>query len=184
MVSVTSQARAALTTSRLDLELLRVEHAEEMAPLLDDPVLHTYIGGTPATLSQLRERYRRMVVGRSPDGSQRWLNWVLRRRVDGRAVGTLQATLYEGTPDQQGVIAEVAWVVAAPYQGRGYAREAAQTMLTWLREQDVTTVVAHVHPEHAASRGVARAIGLTETTTVVDGETRWHRSLVQGSRSA
>jgi len=125
-----------------------------------------------------------MVVGRSPDGSQRWLNWVLRRRVDGRAVGTLQATLYEGTPDQQGVIAEVAWVVAAPYQGRGYASEAAQTMLTWLREQDVTTVVAHVHPEHAASRGVARAIGLTETTTVVDGETRWHRSLVQGSRSA
>ncbi|MCM3660482.1 GNAT family N-acetyltransferase [Georgenia satyanarayanai] len=73
--------------------------------------------------------------------------------------------------------AEVAWVVAVPYQGRGYAREAAQRLMGWLREQGVTAVVAHVHPEHAASSGVARAIGLTETTAVVDGETRWHGSM-------
>ncbi|MCM3660481.1 hypothetical protein M3148_05650 [Georgenia satyanarayanai] len=79
---MTAQPHAS-TTPRLDLEWLRVEHAEEMAPLLDDVLLHTYIGGTPATLSQLQAQYRRQVVGRSADGTERWLNWVLRRREDG-----------------------------------------------------------------------------------------------------
>jgi len=30
-----------------------------------------------------------------------------------------------------------------------------------------------VHPDHAASQGVARAIGLGPTRTMVDGEVRW-----------
>jgi hypothetical protein len=34
-------------------------------------------------------------------------------------------------------------------------------------------VVAHVLPEHQASMGVARAIGLAPTDVVVDGEVRW-----------
>jgi hypothetical protein len=35
------------------------------------------------------------------------------------------------------------------------------------------TVVAHVHPGHLASQRVASAAGLSPTTDVVDGETRW-----------
>ncbi len=42
-----------------------------------------------------------------------------------------------------------------------------------LRTQGVETLVAHVHPDHQASRGVARAIGLIPTATVLDGGTRW-----------
>lgn len=164
---------AVLLGARLELEPLRVEHAQEMAPLLDDVGLHTYIGGRPATLAQMQERYRRQVVGRSPDGSQLWLNWVARRRDDGCAVGTLQATVTKGTAGQDGPTVEVAWLVATAYQGQGYAREAAQVLVTWLRAHGVATVLAHVHPQHAASRSVAQAIGLIETTTIVDGETRW-----------
>lgn len=162
-----------LLGSRIELEPLRVEHAHEMAALLDDPALHTFIGGQPETLSQLQEKYRRQVAGRSPDGSQLWLNWVVRRRDDGRAVGTVQATVTNGTSPGNGPTAEMAWVVASAYQGRGYAREAAQVLVAWLRSQGARTVLAFVHPEHQASRGVARAIGLSETATVVDGETRW-----------
>ena len=36
-----------LESERLVLEPLRVEHAEELAPLLDDPRLHEFIGGDP-----------------------------------------------------------------------------------------------------------------------------------------
>ncbi len=132
---------AVLPGARLELEPLRVEHAQEMAPLLDDPGLHTYIGGRPATLAQLQERYRRQVVGRSPAGSQLWLNWVARRREDARAVGTVQATVTDGAAGQDGPTAEVAWVVATAYQGQGYAREAAQVMVTWLRAQGAIPVV-------------------------------------------
>jgi len=146
LIDMPLEHHAVLLGTRLELEPLRVEHAQEVATLLDDPGLHTYIGGQPATLAQMQERYRRQVVGRSPDGSQLWLNWVARRREDGRAVGTLQATVTEGTAGQDGATVEVACVVM---------------------------VLAHVHPQHAASRGVAQAIGLMETTTIIDGETRW-----------
>ena len=159
-----------LWSARLDLEPLQVEHAEEMAALLDDVGLHAYTGGEPASLADLRERYRRQATGRSPDGKQRWLNWVVRRRVDKRAIGTVQATV---TREAGGSVAEVAWVIATPYQAQGYAREAAGTMVAWLRKQGVGAVVAHVHPDHHASQRVACALGLTATSTVVDGEIRW-----------
>lgn len=40
---------------------------EEMAELLDDPGLHVSVGGEPASLPELRQRYQRQVGGRSPD---------------------------------------------------------------------------------------------------------------------
>ncbi|WP_147917062.1 GNAT family N-acetyltransferase [Ruania zhangjianzhongii] len=160
---------ATLTSKRLRLEPLRTEHAEEMAPVLDDPDLHTFIGGAPATLEGLRGRYSRQATGRSADGSQLWFNWILRQE-DGQAVGTVQATVTEG---ETGLSADVAWVIGSSSQRQGYAREAAQVMVTWLREQGVGEIVAHVHPDHRASAAVARAIGLRPTKMLVDGEIRW-----------
>lgn len=159
-----------LAGAHLDLEPLRVAHAAEMAGVLDDAALHEFIGGVPATVGELRSRYSRQVVGRSPDGSQRWFNWVLRRRSDGRAVGTVQATV---SREAQALTAEVAWVIGTDYQHQGYARDAATAMVTWLRECGIEEVVAHIHPEHAASAGIARSIGLSATATLVDGEIRW-----------
>jgi RimJ/RimL family protein N-acetyltransferase len=71
------------------------------------------------------------------------------------------------------VFADVAWVIGSPFQGHGYAGEAAASMATWLRAAGVRTLVAHIHPAHAASGGVARAIGLVPTAREVDGEVRW-----------
>ena len=159
-----------LQSPRLALEPLRVEHAEEMAPLLDDPALHTFIGGQPATLDELRIRYAEQVVGHDPTGSQHWLNWIVRRRDDGQPVGFVQATISEQNGE---LTAEVAWMVAVSQQRRGYARESAQLMADWLRRQQVHLVVAHVHPEHHASNTVARSIGLAPTDVQLDGEVRW-----------
>jgi RimJ/RimL family protein N-acetyltransferase len=159
-----------LRTDQLDLEPLRIEHADEMAPLLDDHALHWYIGGRPLTRAKLGERYARLVLGGSSDGTQRWLNWVVRRRDGRQPVGTIQATI---TATDDGPCAEVAWVIAVPFQGHGYATEAARAMVASLREQGIVHVIAHVHPDHQASAAVARAIGLVATDTVVDGEIRW-----------
>lgn len=158
-----------LTSERLTLEPLHAEHAEEMAPVLDDPDLHTFIGGVPATLAELRSRYSRQSVGRSADGRQLWFNWIL-RRADGQTVGTVQATV---SAEAETLTADVAWVIGGPYQRQGYAQEAAGAMLTWLRGHGVAEIVAHVHPEHGASAAVARAIGLLPTAMIVDGEVRW-----------
>lgn len=160
----------ALRGSRIELEPLREDDADEMAPLMADTRLHDFIGGQPATAQQLRQRFRRQAIGRSPDGTQYWLNWIVRRTCDHVAVGTVQATV---TDDAGRLAAEVAWVIATDHQGHGFAKEAAQVMIAWLRRHEVTILVAHVHPEHAASAAVARSAGLVPTSTLKDGEVRW-----------
>lgn len=157
-------------TARLDLLPLRVEHAEEMAVVLSDPALHTFIGGTPLSATDLRARYERLVAG-SPDPVVSWCNWVLRLRAESCLVGTVQATVTEGHPS--GHHAEIAWVVGTPWQGRGFASEAARGLVDWLGRRSVPTVVAHIHPAHAASATVAAAAGLAATDEEQDGETRW-----------
>ncbi|MFD5267612.1 GNAT family N-acetyltransferase [Streptomyces sp. NPDC058335] len=156
-----------LVSDRLGLVPLRADHAREMAAVLSDPALHTYIGGSPSTPEALRARYERLVAG-SPEPDRTWWNWVLRLRETGRLVGTVQATLAE-----EGRLAEIAWVVGTPWQGRGLATEAARTLVGGLREQGVRTVVAHIHPEHHASAAVAAAAGLAPTGQQQDGEVRW-----------
>ncbi len=46
-------------------------------------------------------------------------------------------------------------------------------MAGWLRRHGVDVLVAHVHPSHEASIGVARHLGMTATDVLVDGEVRW-----------
>lgn len=156
-------------TARLDLVPLRPEHAAEMAEVLADPALHTFIGGTPLGETALRERYERLAAG-SPDPARHWLNWVIRLREEDDLVGTMQATITGGT-------AEIAWVVGTPWQRRGIASEAARGLVEWLATQSVHTVVAHIHPEHHASATVAASAGLMATGEPRDGEIRWQRLL-------
>src|ERR1700722_17820785 len=56
------------STERLDLEPLAVAHAAELAPLLDDPFLHEFIGGAPLSAAALAARYTRLAAHRSPTG--------------------------------------------------------------------------------------------------------------------
>jgi RimJ/RimL family protein N-acetyltransferase len=162
-----------ITTPRLDLLPLQVEHAEEMAAVLSDPALHTFTGGTPDTPQALRSRYQRITAG-SPDPAVLWLNWVIRLRDEACLTGTVQATI---SPSRHGHTAEIAWVVGSAWQGRGIATEAARGLVDWLSRQPIATIIAHIHPDHQASAAVAAAAGLTPTDEWHDGEVRWRRSL-------
>jgi RimJ/RimL family protein N-acetyltransferase len=171
--SVNTIGTETIGTERLDLLPLLVEHAEEMAGVLSDPDLHLFIGGAPATPKALRSRYQRMVAG-SPDPAVSWCNWVIRLRDEACLTGTVQATI---SPSDPGPVAEIAWVVGTPWQGRGIATEAARGLVAWLEQQPVQTVIAHIHPEHRASAAVATASGLTPTGAWHEGEISWHRRI-------
>ncbi|MGW4907638.1 GNAT family N-acetyltransferase [Streptomyces sp. NPDC004270] len=166
---MTVLAARSIDTDRLELLPLRVGHAGEMAAVLSDPALHTFTGGIPDTPEALRPRYRRLTAG-SPDPAVSWLNWVIRLRAESCLTGTVQATV-------AGPVAEIAWVVGTPWQGRGIATEAARGLVAWLTRQPVHTVIAHIHPDHHASAAVATAAGLTATEIRHDGEIRWHREI-------
>ena len=163
-----------LSTSTTLITPLAVDDADAVAAALDDPRLHAFIGGEPASADQLRERFVCLIAGQSPDGSEGWLNWVIRDRDTSEVIGTLQATI---TTAPEGRCAEVAWVVATRWQGRGLAKETAGEMVAWLRTQDITEIAAHVHPDHEASAAVARSLGMAPTDERVDGEVRWSRSI-------
>ncbi|MEV8022737.1 GNAT family N-acetyltransferase [Streptomyces sp. NPDC086554] len=163
-----------IATARLDLVPLMVEHADEMAGVLSDPALHTFIGGAPDDPEALRARYRRMTAG-SPDPAVSWCNWVVRLRDEERLTGTVQATV---VPDGPGLVAEIAWVIGTPWQGRGIAVEAARGLVDWLAGRPtVRAVIAHVHPDHHASAAVATAAGLKPTDEWQDGEVKWQRAM-------
>ncbi|MFI0981724.1 GNAT family N-acetyltransferase [Streptomyces sp. NPDC021093] len=159
-----------LRTDRLDLVPLAAAHAAEMAEVLADPALHTFIGGEPLSAEALHTRYVRLAAG-SPDPAVGWFNWVVRLRDENRLAGTVQATVEAG-------VAEIAWVVGTGLQGRGIATEAARGLAEWLsRQPGIGALCAHVHPEHLASQAVARAAGLEPTEKREDGEVRWERLL-------
>jgi RimJ/RimL family protein N-acetyltransferase len=158
-----------IETPRLRLEPLSVAAAEEMVAVLADAGLYRFTGGAPPTADDLRRRYTAQVAGRSADGAQAWLNWIVRDRATGTAHGYVQATVEDGNAD-------LAWVIGTGSQGRGTATEAAATVLGWLRERGVSEVTAHIHPDHRASARVAEKLGLGPTDVVVDGEVRWSLS--------
>ena len=164
-----------IETARLVLEPLQIEHAEPMSTVLADPQLHAFIGGAPDTAPQLRSRYARMLAGPG-NPAESWCNWVIRLREDHQLTGTVQATV---SPDADADVlnAEIAWVVGTPWQRRGIATEATLALVDWLARQPIHAVIAHIHPDHAASAAVAAAAGLTPTTDIHDGEVRWRKSI-------
>lgn len=92
---------------------------------------------------------------------------MLRVREEGALAGYVQATV-------RGSRAEIAWVIGTPWQGRGYAGEAAKGLAAHLASAGgVRELLAHIHPDHAASEAVARAAGLRPTEAWEDGERRW-----------
>jgi RimJ/RimL family protein N-acetyltransferase len=159
-----------LSSARLRLVPVNVADAGEMVHVLSGAALYAFTGGSPPGLDELRARYAGQAAGRSPDGLQEWRNWILRREPSGEAIGYVQATITGA-----GRRAEIAWVVGLDWQGRGYATEAAQTLVTWLDSREITAIQAHIRPGHAASAAVAWRAGLRPAGTFQAGEQLWVR---------
>ena len=158
-----------LTTERLSLEPLCESHAAEMFRILGDPVIYTFLKERPPfTEDEVRARYRYLEGRRSPDGTQEWLNWIV-RDVDGEALGYVQATVYD-----QG-IADVAYVLTPMAWGRGYAKEATHAMIRELGDgYGVKQCYASVAPRNGPSIGVILALGFQP----VSAEECQHRATI------
>lgn len=157
-----------ISTRRLDLVPLTAADADDLFPILHDPALGRFTDEIPpADVEAVRAGFARWESRRSPDGSELWLNWVVRRRDDDRAVGHVQATVADGD-------AAIAWTVGTAFQRQGFATEAGHASIAWLRDTlRVPTIVASVHPDNIASQTVARRIGLRPTDRRHEGEVVW-----------
>jgi [ribosomal protein S5]-alanine N-acetyltransferase len=147
----------ALTTGQLILEPLLAAHADEMFPLLREPELYDYLDyGPPPSADHLRQVYSSLEGRRSPDGSQRWLNWAIRTQDNG-LVGYVQATVTNSGS------AWIAYVLGRGSWGNGYATEATRCMMDHLADAcGVRRFLATVERSNERSIAVLRRLGLRE----------------------
>ena len=146
-----------IRSRRLRLEPLAAGHAEGMFAPMSAPEIYDYTPGKPpASVSALRERYATLARGRSADGRERWLNWVVRLPA-GQCAGYVQATIHpQGTGD-------FAFVFAPDHWGKGIAFEACQAVLPWLaREAGVAALYATADPRNGRSLRLLERLGFVE----------------------
>jgi ribosomal-protein-alanine N-acetyltransferase len=144
-----------LETDRITLEPLTAAHATELFPLLADRQIYRFIADEPpVSVAALAERYQRLESRHSPDGSQQWLNWAIRRGDDRQCVGYLQATIYPGGT------ADFAFVLGSSFWGLGLAKEASIPALQMLfAECGVTFVFATADRRNLRSSGLLARLG-------------------------
>jgi ribosomal-protein-alanine N-acetyltransferase len=154
-----------LVTERLELIPLAERFADAMFDGLQSSALYQYIPDVPPPSREwLRERYRRLESGRSPDSSELWLNWLLREKMTGRFVGHVQATV-------KGRKASVAYLLFLKDWGAGYAHEAVARMLLSLeRDHGVKEFLATVHVANQHSIRLLERLGFTRRSFVKDAE--------------
>jgi len=95
-------------------------------------------------------------LGRSADGRQQWLNWIVRLN-SGRCAGFVQATIYPGRTG------DFAFAFAPTYWGRGVAFEACQAAIPSLaRDFGARALFATVDPRNLRSISLVQRLGFEE----------------------
>ena len=154
-----------ITTDGFVLAPLHEADADRLVGLLEDPLLREWLRADD--VGALRAQFKRWESGRSPDGRECRLNWVVTSRGDARALGWVQATVSSG-------VAVIAYAIVPSERGRGVATDALRTVTRWLYEQPgITAVEANIDPENRASQAVAAKAGFTRTDRRRAGEDVW-----------
>ena len=149
-----------IVTSELTLEPLSTSHTEVMFELLSDQAIYRHLDyPPPPSVEHLRDVYARLEARRSPDGSEAWLNWVIRPHGQ-PLVGYVQATVTSNRS------AYVAYVLGSRHWGHGYAQKAMRAMLEHLTSvYEVNQCLATVEIENQRSIRLLERLGFRVAAT-------------------
>ena len=141
------------------LEPRTAAHAEALYALLADPSIYAFLDERPpVSVEALRVRFARSENLSSPDGSERWLNWVARDAA-GCIAGFVQATVEaDGNTN-------IAYVFGTAFRGRGIARAAVAQMLRLLAaDHGVANFFVVADRRNYASIRLAEGLGFAPST--------------------
>ena len=148
-----------LAAATLTLEPQLPAHAEAMFEVLSDLAIYRFGNVPPVSLEGLRQRYERLIDGRSPDGREHWLNWVI-RLPDGALAGYVQATI-----DAQG-LASVGYELASEFWGCGLGTQAVARMIEELQSAyRIQGLRASLHPDNLRSMRLLLRLGFEPALT-------------------
>jgi RimJ/RimL family protein N-acetyltransferase len=147
-----------LTSSRLTFRGHTRDDFADSAAMWGDPQVTRYIGGRSFTEEEVWARLLRYVGHWAVVG---FGFWAVRETTTGRFVGEVGfadfhrpiAPLFDGAP-------EAGWVLAPWAQGKGFGREAVETLSAWGEARfEGGRTVCIIHPDNAASIAVAERCG-------------------------
>ena len=144
-----------IQTSRCILEPQVEAHAEEMFPVLSDPAIYEFENIPPPSVERLAAGYRLRESRTSPDGREKWLNWVV-RLTNQEAAGYVQATVLESGASY------IAYEFASKHWRKGIASASVGAMMGELVESyGVHTFVAVLKTANYRSMELLRHLGFT-----------------------
>ena len=148
---------SAIESATLRLEPLAVAHADEMFEPMSAAAIYDYVPERPPlSVSALRQRYLQLEKGRSANGREQWLNWIVRLH-SRQCAGFVQATIHPT------FTADFAFVFAPEYWGRGVAFEACHAVLPHLAHDfGVRALFATVDPRNSRSIRLLKRLGFSE----------------------
>jgi RimJ/RimL family protein N-acetyltransferase len=137
----------------LVLEPQMAAHAAEMFDVLSDPAIYEFENSPPESVSWLAERFAKLESRVSPDGTDRWLNWVI-RLPSGVLAGYVQATI------TQDLTAHVAYELGSKFWRQGIGSAAVSGMLKELvMTYGVHVFVATLKARNYRSLALLRTLG-------------------------
>ena len=137
----------------LQLEPLTAAHARAMFTVLSDPAIYEFENQPPPSESWLAERYAKLERRASSDGSQLWLNWVV-RLPSGQLAGYVQATVLRSS------VALIAYELASRHWRQGIGSCAVSAMLAELQASyGVTLFAAVLKKANFRSLALLRSLG-------------------------
>jgi RimJ/RimL family protein N-acetyltransferase len=142
-----------LTTARLRLRGFAPLDVDPYARMMADPEVTRYLGdGRPLARA---EAWRQLAMFAGHWTLRGFGVWAVEERATGAFVGRIGCFEPEGWPGF-----ELAYTLARPVWGRGYAREGAGAALAYARETlGRTDVISLIRPANAGSIRVAEALG-------------------------
>lgn len=108
-------------------------------------------------------------------------SWAIERTNDGAFMGQVGINKPHHFPET-----ELGWVLLAPFEGHGYAQEAASTARDWYwSNTNADTLVSYVTPGNTRSETLAARLGaaLDETAKRPTGETRTETAVYRHIRT-
>jgi len=130
-------------------------HAHEMFEVLSDPAIYEFENEPPPSKAWLKQRYSRLESRGSIDGTEKWLNWVI-RLPNAKLAGYVQATVLPSGSSY------VAYELASRHWRKGIGTSAVQAVLEELNSiYGVHTFVAVLKAANYRSLGLLRSIGFS-----------------------
>jgi ribosomal-protein-alanine N-acetyltransferase len=156
-------AEKIICTDRLVLTPLKAGHAAAMFGGLRDADSYAFLPDVPFDdVAALAARYERLQRGRSPDGHEIWLNWVIGFAGTADLCGYVQFTVQ---PSARRAL--VAHFVFASHRQQGIAHEAvAAALAEVITHFPLTHVDAEIDTRNAASIALIERVGFVRQRLV------------------